>query len=97
MSASQFDAQTVRDKNLLDESLGGCGFKAITDTTATAPDTGMCFRAIQFLGDTTFTTLTNLETGDATTATFPAGFWLFGRFTHIILATGQCIAYQGVL
>jgi len=97
MSASPFDAQMVRDKNLFDEALGGCGFKPITDATPTTPDTGMCFRAIQCLGDTTFTTCTNLESGDATVVTWPTGFWIFGRFTHITLATGQCIAYQGVL
>ena len=80
MSASQFDAQQVRAQNLFDESLGGCGFKAITDSTATAPDTGMCFRAIQCIGDVTFSTLTNLESGDGTAVTWPAGFWVFGRF-----------------
>lgn len=101
MSASQFDAQAVRDKNLLDESLGGCGMIVITDTTPAAIPTGYCVRAIQCFSDSTFTTLTShasaAQVGNATALTYPTGFWVFGRFINVVLSTGSCIAYLGVL
>jgi len=62
--------------------------------------------AIQFLEDTTFTTLTpadssfigtasgngdNIDTGN----TFPQGMTIFGRWTAFTLASGSIVAYQG--
>jgi len=62
--------------------------------------------AIQFLEDTTFTTLTPQDSsyigtasgnGDAidTSNTFPQGMTIFGRWTGFRLATGTIVAYQG--
>ena len=62
--------------------------------------------AIQFLEDTTFTTLTPVDSsyigtassnGDAidTDNTFPQGMTIFGRWTGYRLASGSIIAYQG--
>jgi archaellum component FlaC len=62
--------------------------------------------AIQFLEDTTFTTLTPEDSsyigtassnGDAidTSNTFPQGMTIFGRWTGFRLATGTIVAYQG--
>jgi len=62
--------------------------------------------AIQFITDTTFTTLTPNSSsyigtaggsGDAidTNNTFPTGMTLFGQWTALTLATGSIIAYEG--
>ena len=62
--------------------------------------------AIQFLEDTTFTTLTPEDSsyigtasgnGDAidTSNTFPQGMTIFGRWTGYRLASGTIVAYQG--
>jgi len=62
--------------------------------------------AIQFLEDTTFTTLTPVDSsyigtasgnGDAidTSNTFPQGMTIFGRWTGYRLASGTIVAYQG--
>ena len=62
--------------------------------------------AIQFLEDTTFTTLTPVDSsyigtasgnGDAidTSNTFPQGMTIFGRWTGFRLASGTIVAYQG--
>jgi len=64
------------------------------------------FVAIQFLEDTTFTTLTPEDSsyigtasgnGDAidTSNTFPQGMTIFGRWTGFRLASGTIVAYQG--
>ena len=61
--------------------------------------------AIQFVDDSTFTTLTP-ETSDfigntggsgdsVTTDTFPAGMTIYGQWTAFTLASGTVIAYQG--
>ena len=62
--------------------------------------------AIQFITDTTFTTLTPNSSsyigtaggsGDAidTNNTFPTGMTVFGQWTALTLATGSVIAYEG--
>ena len=62
--------------------------------------------AIQFIEDTTFTTLTPVDSsyigtasgnGDAidTSNTFPQGMTIFGRWTGFRLASGTVVAYQG--
>jgi len=62
--------------------------------------------AIQFLEDSTFTTLTPNASqfigtangnGDAidTSNTFPQGMTIFGQWTAFTLASGAVIAYQG--
>jgi len=62
--------------------------------------------AIQFIEDTTFTTLTPVDSsyigtasgnGDAidTSNTFPQGMTIFGRWTGFRLASGTIVAYQG--
>ena len=62
--------------------------------------------AIQFVDDSTFTTLTPSSdqfigtasgNGDAITSshTFPAGMTIYGQWTAFTLASGIIIAYQG--
>ena len=79
------------------------GKKEIEDGTTAI--TGKKIVAIQFLSDTTFTTLTPNSSafigtsggnGDAidTNNTFPTGLTLFGQFTGFTLATGSVIAYE---
>ena len=62
--------------------------------------------AIQFVDDSTFTTLTPNSSefigtasgnGDAITSshTFPAGMTIYGQWTAFTLASGIIIAYQG--
>jgi len=68
--------------------------------------TGKKVIAIQFLEDTTFTTLTPVDSsyigtasanGDQidTSNTFPQGMTIFGRWTGYRLASGTIVAYQG--
>ena len=68
--------------------------------------TGKKVVAIQFIEDTTFTTLTPVDSsyigtasgnGDAidTSNTFPQGMTIFGRWTGYRLASGTIVAYQG--
>ena len=88
-------------------SLGqvGCFMEDSTSVTS-----GKKIVAIQFLTDTTFTTLTPNSTSYAGTAggsghgttgvvdtnnTFPTGMTLFGQWTGFTLATGSIIAYEG--
>ena len=91
-------------KEAANVSLGGVGCFIEDGTTAI---TGKKIVAIQFLTDTTFTTLTPNNSsyigtsggnGDAIVAnnTFPTGLTLFGQFTGFTLATGSVIAYEGV-
>lgn len=78
---------------------GGCIFEVGTD-----PVTGNIV-AIQFLADSTFTTLTPRSAsfigtaggaGDSVTgSTFPKGVTVFGDWTTFTLATGSAIAYIG--
>ena len=62
--------------------------------------------AIQFLEDSTFTTLTPNDTSFIATGsgsgndvdtgnTFPQGMTIFGQWTGLTLASGSVIAYQG--
>ena len=90
-------------KEAANVSLGGVGcFLEDGDTTIT----GKKIVAIQFLEDSTFTTLTPNSTsfigtaggsGDAIDGnnTFPTGVTLFGQWTGFELATGSVIAYEG--
>ena len=91
-------------KEAANVSLGGVGCFIEDGTTAI---TGKKIVAIQFLTDTTFTTLTPNNSsyigtsggnGDAIDSnnTFPIGLTLFGQFTGFTLATGSVIAYEGV-
>ena len=90
-------------KEAANVSLGGVGCFIEDGTTAI---TGKKIVAIQFLSDTTFTTLTPnssafIGTSDGngddidTNNTFPTGLTLFGQFTGFTLATGSVIAYEG--
>ena len=91
-------------KEAANVSLGGVGCFIEDGTTAI---TGKKIVAIQFLTDTTFTTLTPNNSsyigtsggnGDAIDSnnTFPTGLTLFGQFTGFTLANGSVIAYEGV-
>ena len=84
-------------------SLGqnGCLFEDGTDAI-----TGKKIIGIQFLEDTTFTTLTPESSsyigtsggnGDAidSSNTFPQGVTVFGRWTGFTLASGSVVAYLG--
>lgn len=74
--------------------LGQYGATFFNDTTAR---TGV-WGAINHLTNVTYTTLTDDIAVDGSTfpgtVTFPAGSWLYGRFTAITLATGTAVAYK---
>ena len=73
---------------------------------ATTPSNGVIV-AIQFIADTTFTTLTPVDSsyigtapdgsGDAVTNgdTFGAGVTIFGRWSSFTINSGKAIAYLG--
>ena len=67
----------------------------ITDTTTTTPPDGRVFVAIKALADTTLDTILGNIT-DLDGAIIFAGDIVVGRFTSIILTSGDCIAYVGV-
>jgi len=75
-------------------SLGQFGGKYIANTSATTPDTGKVFVAIQVVADAVVTLAGNI-TG-ITTVAFNEGAVIYGRYTSITLASGSVIAYQGV-
>lgn len=92
-----FDEQEVGNVGL---GQAGCIFEDGTSAVSGA------IVAIQFLEDSTFTTLTPEDSsfigtsggnGDAidTGNTFPQGATIFGRWTGLTLATGSVIAYLG--
>jgi hypothetical protein len=86
--------EVVNETNLLQASLGQSGGKYIADTTATTPDTGTVFVAIQVLSDAVITLVGNIE--DITAVSVDAGSVVYGRYTSVTLASGSVIAYQGV-
>ena len=84
-------------------ALGQAGALFEDGTTAR---TGRKIVAIQFLEDSTFTTLTSngtsfIATGSGsgndidTSNTFPQGMTIFGQWTAFTLASGTVIAYEG--
>ena len=84
-------------------ALGQAGALFEDGTTAR---TGRKIVAIQFLEDSTFTTLTSNDTSFIATGsgsgndidtsnTFPQGMTIFGQWTAFTLASGACIAYEG--
>ena len=84
-------------------ALGQGGAIFVDDTTAIS---GKKIVAIQFLEDSTFTTLTSngssfIATGSGsgndidTSNTFPQGMTIFGQWTAFTLASGTVIAYEG--
>jgi len=93
-------------------TMGQAGSLLTNDTSndIDAPDNSV-FVAIQFLEDTTFTTLSPVDAywfgsasgathidadGDSTSGiTFPAGMTIYGRWSSFNLATGTVIAYLG--
>ena len=91
----------VNEANNIALGQAGCLFEDGTDAI-----TGKKIIAIQFLEDTTFTTLTPESVdyigtsggnGDAIDSanTFPQGVTIFGRWTGFTLASGSVIAYLG--
>ena len=92
---------TVSESNNVALGQAGCLFEDGTDAI-----TGKKIIGIQFLEDTTFTTLTPDSSsyigtsggnGDAidSSNTFPQGVTVFGRWTGFTLASGSVIAYLG--
>jgi hypothetical protein len=91
----------VNEANNIALGQAGCLFEdGLSDIT------GKKIIAIQFLEDTTFTTLTPESVdyigtangnGDAVDSanTFPQGVTIFGRWTGFTLASGSVIAYLG--
>ena len=91
-------------------AMGQAGATLIADNNVHTASAGQ-FVAIQFVTDSTFTTLTpdstsffgsaagasSVEDAPDTTSgvTFPAGMTIYGRWTVIDLASGSCIAYMG--
>ena len=95
--------QKYRAHESLNAALGqaGCLFEDGTDAVS-----GKTIVAIQFLEDSTFTTLTPSSSnfigtaggnGDAidTSNTFPQGVVIYGNWTAFTLASGSVIAYLG--
>ena len=92
---------SVNESNNIGLGQAGCLFEDGTDAI-----TGKKIVAIQFISDSTFTTLTPEDSsyvgtsggnGDAidSSNTFPAGVVIFGRWTGFTLASGSVIAYLG--
>ena len=92
---------TVSESNNVALGQAGCLFEDGTDAI-----TGKKIIGIQFLEDTTFTTLTPDSSsyigtsggnGDAidSSNTFPQGVTIFGRWTAFTLASGSVVAYIG--
>jgi len=92
---------TVSESNNVALGQAGCLFEDGTDDI-----TGKKIIGIQFLEDTTFTTLTPDSSsyigtsggnGDAidSSNTFPQGITVFGRWTGFTLASGSVVAYLG--
>jgi len=92
---------SVKQSGNLGLGQGGCIFEDGTDAVS-----GEQITAIQFVDDSTFTTLTPEDSnfigtsggnGDAidSSNTFPTGMTIFGRWTGFTLASGTVIAYIG--
>ena len=92
---------SVNESNNIGLGQAGCLFE--DGTTAIS---GKKIVAIQFIADSTFTTLTPEDSsyvgtsggnGDAidSSNSFPAGVVIFGRWTAFTLASGSVIAYLG--
>jgi len=92
---------SVQESNNVSLGQNGCLFE--DGTTAI---TGKSIVAIQFLEDSTFTTLTPSSSsyigtaggnGDAidSSNTFPQGVTVFGSWTAFTLASGSVVAYLG--
>jgi hypothetical protein len=92
---------TVSESNNVALGQAGCLFEDGTDAI-----TGKKIIGIQFLEDTTFTTLTPENSsyigtsggnGDAidSSNTFPQGITVFGRWSGFTLASGSVVAYLG--
>ena len=92
---------TVSESNNVALGQAGCLFEDGTDAI-----TGKKIIGIQFLEDTTFTTLTPDSSsyigtsggnGDAidSSNTYPQGITVFGRWTGFTLASGSVVAYLG--
>ena len=92
---------SVQESNNVSLGQNGCLFEDGTDAI-----TGKSIVAIQFISDSTFTTLTPSSSayvgtaggnGDAidSSNTFPQGVVIFGSWTVFTLASGSVIAYLG--
>jgi hypothetical protein len=92
---------SVNESNNIGLGQAGCLFE-----DGTSDITGKKIVAIQFIEDSTFTTLTPEDSsyvgtlggnGDAidSSNTFPQGVTIFGRWTAFTLASGSVIAYLG--
>jgi|TARA_R100000734_G_C3306115_1_gene96597 hypothetical protein len=92
---------SVLESNNVALGQGGCLFE-----DGTSAITGKKIVAIQFLEDSTFTTLTPADSsymgtaggnGDAidSSNTFPQGVTVFGSWTAFTLASGSVVAYLG--
>jgi len=75
-------------------TLGYHGGKYITTTSATTPDNGKKFFAIQAITDTVI----NQVSGNINVASISlsAGITIYGEWTSITLTSGSVIAYQVV-
>ena len=89
----------ARRTQLSEESMGNRGSKAITGTSAVLPTTGKLYTAIYFIVDssvTAYTDATGNTSGDMTAVTyFPAGTWLFGKWSSVTLGDGEAWGYYG--
>ncbi len=76
-----------RSKKGIEESLGRCGGQLLGTSTVTGN-----FRALQFIAETTITTVGTLT---LSSITIPAGMVLYGEFTSVTAgAENSVIAYN---
>ena len=82
------------------ESMGAAGGKAITDTSATTPDAGFYFVAMQVIAEAVVS-----AQGDVTGASNPdltaftairEGTILFGKWNSITLTSGEVVVYNAI-
>jgi hypothetical protein len=88
------DSEVVNEANLAQSSLGLLGGKYIADTSATVPETGFSFVAVQVITDAVVTLVGDI-TG-ITAVELSVGTIIYGSYSSCTLASGSVIAYNGV-
>ena len=84
-------------KNTALTSFGQHGYKLITTTAATTPDTDTNFVAITVIADSTTVTTETTDTDrfpNMLTQAIPSGVTVYGSWSKITLGAGAVIAYM---
>lgn len=84
-------------KNTALTSFGQHGYKLITNTNATTPDTDTNFVAITVIADSTTVTTASSNTDlfpNMSTQAIPSGVTVYGSWSSIQLGAGAVIAYM---